>query len=248
MIKEIARIDEVVKSDDEETSVGALDDANPAASFLHLVDARLYKIIKWARNLPCFTSSLQEDQILLLQNAWCDLLVLDICGRSMAASGGVFLAKGQCLSARFAELIGLAELVAQIGDLMNLIEGAKIDANEFVCLKVLILLSPGIFMNKDSARLKDEQRVQRTHEDVIDALYTYTSSHYKEQLCKYGEIMTLCSYITNVSIGMKTFLLHKVKELEAVGEAGANSFGLLTELLKGDFLFQSSYTAVVHQA
>ena len=101
----------------------------------------------------------------------------------------------------------------------------------------------------DSGRLKDEQRVQRTQEDVIDALYTYTSSNYKDHASKYGEILTLCSYITNVSISFKTFLFNKLKELENSTQLASNDLGsmsnvcgLLMELLKGDLLFQPSYS------
>ena len=101
--------------------------------------------------------------------------------------------------------------------------------------------------------------MQRTQEDVIDALYTYTSSNYKEHASKYGEILTLCSYITNVSINFKTYLFHKLKDLdnslmEQQGAAGggggdahnstSNNCGLLMELLKGDLLFQPSYSIV----
>lgn len=152
----------------------------------------------------------------------------------------------------------------------------------FSCqLKVLILLSP------DLGRLKDEQRVQRTQEDVIDALYTYTSSNYKDHLSKYGEILTMCSYITNVSIHFKTFLFNRLKDVETnltsssasvIAASAANTTtssssdstaastsssptaaaknqkslqqqqqtphncGLLMELLKGDLLFQPSYS------
>lgn len=103
----------------------------------------------------------------------------------------------------------------------------------------------------DSGRLKDELRVQRTQEDVIDALYTYTSSNYKEHASKYGEILTLCSYITNVSINFKTYLFHKLKDLENslleqpgsdTQNSATNNCGLLMELLKGDLLFQPSYS------
>ena len=103
--------------------------------------------------------------------------------------------------------------------------------------------------------MKDELRVQRTQEDVIDALYTYTSSNYKEQTSKYGEMLTLCSYVTNVSISFKTYLFHKLKELEsglleqgehasASATASGTNCGLLMELLKGDLLFQPSYSIV----
>jgi hypothetical protein len=97
--------------------------------------------------------------------------------------------------------------------------------------------------------------VQRIQEDVIDALYTYTSSNYKDQSNKYGEILTLCSYVTNVSIHFKTYLFHKIKDLENNAlEQQENSdgtqrvvppphnCGLLMELLKGDLLFQPSYS------
>ncbi len=115
---------------------------------------------------------------------------------------------------------------------------------------MLLFISQAFFTTqlikkKDSGRLKDDQRVQRTQEDIIDALYTYTSSNYKDQLSKYGEILTLCSYITNVSIHFKTFLFHKLKELEASlldqQAAVASNCGLLMELLKGDLLFQPNY-------
>ena len=92
--------------------------------------------------------------------------------------------------------------------------------------------------------------MQRTQEDVIDALYTYTSSNYKDHASKYGEILTLCSYITNVSINFKTYLFHKLKDLENGllennnhnSNPTSTNCGLLMELLKGDLLFQPSYS------
>lgn len=109
----------------------------------------MYKIVKWARNLPCFTSTLQEDQILLLQNAWCDLLLLDVCNKTMTnmvkSSNGrcILFTKTHVIDSQLAEYIQLTELVAQLYDLMSMIENIRMDNNEFVALKVLILLSPG---------------------------------------------------------------------------------------------------------
>lgn len=194
----------------------------------------------------------QEDQILLLQNAWCDLLLLDICSRTMTSvmkgdemTGSVLLTKSHLIDGRLAESLQLTEMVSQLYDIMSMIESIQFDDNEFVTLKVLTLLSP------EAGRLKDEQRVQRTQEDIIDALYVYTSSNYKDQLGKYGEILTLCAYVTNVSIHFKTYLFHKIKEIESsVQQATENesqlspqqNYGLLMELLKGDLLFQPSYS------
>lgn len=261
LIQGIVRINDMLKVDDDDIRDPAffsIDDHNLISNFLHVTDLRLYKIVKWARNLPCFTSTLQEDQILLLQNAWCDLLLLDICNKTMTniitSPHGrcILFTKNHLIDARLGEYLQLNDLIAQLYDLMSMIETTRMDNNEFVALKVLILLSPGIFMHKDSGRLKDEIRVQRTQEDVIDALYTYTSSNYKDHASKYGEILTLCSYITNVSINFKTYLFHKLKDLENsmleqqgdVQNSAANNCGLLMELLKGDLLFQPSYSVV----
>ena len=133
------------------------DDTNLLINFLHVTDARLYRIVKWARNLPCFTSTLQEDQILLLQNAWCDLLLLDICNKTMTNliksqmnpnNKCILLTKNHCIDNSIAELLSFNEIITQLYDLMNMIQGVNVDNNEFVTLKVLILLSPGIFMHK----------------------------------------------------------------------------------------------------
>lgn len=169
----------------------------------------------------------------------------------------ILYTKNHMIDAHLGEYLQLNDIIAQMYDLMSMIETIQMDNNEFVTLKVLILLSP------DLGRLKDEQRVQRTQEDVIDALYTYTSSNYKDHLSKFGEIMTLCSYITNVSIHFKTYLFNKLKDMESGGLNGAGkadssidatrqsgggseekqtNCGLLMELLKGDLLFQPSYS------
>nr|ASL70496.1 nuclear receptor [Brachionus rotundiformis] len=250
LIQEIARINDLLKGDDDddikEGCFFSINDPNLINNFLHITDLRLYKIVKWARSLPCFTSTLQEDQILLLQNAWCDLLLLDVCNKTMTnmtKSNGrsIIFTKNHIIDQQIAECIQLSDIMSQLYDLMSMIESIRMDNNEFVALKVLILLSP------DSGRLKDEERVQRTQEDVIDALYTYTSSNYKEQLGKYGEILTLCSYITNVSIHFKTYLFNRLKDLDTGlldqnQDQSTHNCGLLMELLKGDLLFQPSYS------
>jgi hypothetical protein len=164
-------------------------------------------------------------------------------------NGCILITKSLIIDAQLGDVLQLTDIISQLYDLMSMIQSIQIDNNEFVALKVLTLLSP------DSGRLKDEQRVHRTREDVIDALYTYTSSNYKDQLSKYGEILTLCSYVTNVSIHFKTYLYHKLKDLENNDlENNQNSefnntctsailnCGLLMELLKGDLLFQPSYS------
>ena len=145
-----------MKGEDDDIKEGCFfssDDPNLINNFLHITDLRLYKIVKWARNLPCFTSTLQEDQILLLQNAWCDLLLLDVSNKTMTSrqnSNGrsIIFTKNHIIDQNIADSIQLTEIMSQLYDLMSMIESIQMDNNEFVALKVLILLSPGK-MNKN---------------------------------------------------------------------------------------------------
>lgn len=90
---------------------------------------------------------------MLLQNAWCDLLLLEICNKTMTniskTSGrSIILTKNHVIDSSLGECLQLNDIIAQIYDLMSMIETIRIDNYEFVALKVIILLSPGIFMAK----------------------------------------------------------------------------------------------------
>lgn len=52
-------------------------------ALLNLADQRLYRIVRWSRALPVFSNLDTDDQILLLQNCWADLLCLDCCWKSL---------------------------------------------------------------------------------------------------------------------------------------------------------------------
>ncbi len=143
-----------MKNDDDDIRDPAYfstEDPNILSNFLHITDLRLYKIVKWARNLPCFTSTLQEDQILLLQNSWCDLLLLDVCNKTMAnvlkqpsqANKCILLTKNHCIDTNLANILGLNDIILQLYDLIQMIQNINLDNNEFVTLKVIALLSPG---------------------------------------------------------------------------------------------------------
>ncbi|KER29891.1 hypothetical protein T265_03584 [Opisthorchis viverrini] len=59
------------------------DEAAVYRALLNLADQRLYRTVRWSRALPDFAQLDTDDQILLLQNCWADLLCLDCCWRSL---------------------------------------------------------------------------------------------------------------------------------------------------------------------
>lgn len=65
----------------------------------------------------------------------------------------ILFTKNHVIDSQLGEYLQLNELISQLYDLMSMIENIQMDNNEFVALKVLILLSPGIFMHKGNIGL-----------------------------------------------------------------------------------------------
>lgn len=65
----------------------------------------------------------------------------------------ILLTKNHCVDTTIADLLNFNEIIVQLYDLMNMIQQINVDTNEFVTLKVLILLSPGIFMHKGNFKV-----------------------------------------------------------------------------------------------
>lgn len=104
---------------------------NVIANLCNVADHRLYKIVKWCKSLPLFkhisVSSFFklrigifdhnimgsfvcfqiDDQICLLINSWCELLLFSCCYRSIDTPGEVRVSFGKSISLAQAKLNGL---------------------------------------------------------------------------------------------------------------------------------------------
>lgn len=129
--------------------VGAANDL--LSSLCNIADHRLYKIVKWCKSLPLFRDIAVDDQIALLINSWCELLLLACCFRSMAKSGNnhsgrpaeLKVGRGRSVSLVQAKQCGMGPVVERMLNLTDLLRRLKVDHCEFVCLKVIVLLTSG---------------------------------------------------------------------------------------------------------
>lgn len=113
--------------------LGSGEDSNPdlIANLCSVADHRLYKIVKWCKSLPLFknisvsSNSKREgyrtirkitnfvfhfqidDQICLLINSWCELLLFSCCFRSISTPGEVRISLGKSINLEQAKLNGL---------------------------------------------------------------------------------------------------------------------------------------------
>lgn len=114
------------------------------SNLINLADQRLYKVVKWVKSLPLINSNIcVDDQIALIINSWCELLLLSSCYSSMSTPGEVHFGYHRRLTIRDGESLGIEPLVTRMLSLTEGLRKLNFDQNEYVCFKVVLLLAGG---------------------------------------------------------------------------------------------------------
>lgn len=198
-------------------------DPNVIMSMLQLAELKLYKLVRWARNLPQFSSIATDDQILLLQNSWCEILTLNCCFKSMNTPSEIQLPFGKSIDLEKAVSIGhgVDDIISRMLSIAEHLRRLQVDQHEFVALKVLILISP------DIKGMKEPSRVVEHQDAITEALRQYTESHFPQTPTKYGQLLMRLTELAKISMLTK-------EALNSIVPPSLQSCGLLFELLKGD--------------
>lgn len=85
-----------------------------------------------------------DDQILLLQNCWSDLLALGVCWRSINKQNMLTLSSTRSISLDSAETMGFGDVVSRLLSITQSLRRLRVDQYEYVGLKVLLLITPGM--------------------------------------------------------------------------------------------------------
>ena len=84
-----------------------------------------------------------DDQIALLINAWCELLVFSCCYRSINSPGLVRVSNEKSLSLASARHFGIDKCVDKMLNFTEQLRRLKVDHYEYVSMKVIVLLTSG---------------------------------------------------------------------------------------------------------
>lgn len=187
-----------------------------------IADDRLYKIVKWCKSLPLFKEIQRDDQIALLINSWCEMLLLSCCYRSMSTPNEICISRGKPVTLQQAEHTGLGPVIERMLNLTEHLRTLQVDQHEFVCLKVIILLT------SDVSGLKEPDKVRTCQKQVLQALQLYTRIHYPHLPSKLGELLLRIPELERACQMGKESLASKQRGGEVP------SFHLLMELLRGD--------------
>lgn len=191
-----------------------------------MTDQMLYKLVKWCKSLPLFKNILIDDQIALLINAWCELLVLSCCYRSINTPGVIRVSQDVSLSLDTAKERQLEKWVEKMLHFSEQLRRLRIDRYEYVSMKVIVLLTA------DTSEIKERDTVRESQEKVVHALQEYTVSHYPDMPSKFGELLLRMPELQRIcQVGKEMLCLgHQSK-----GESEGPGFTFLMELLRGDY-------------
>ncbi|CAL1541808.1 unnamed protein product [Lymnaea stagnalis] len=188
---------------------------------MQLAELRLYKLVRWARNLPQFGAISTDDQILLLQNCWSELIALSLCWRSIDTPNQISISSTHHITAEWAHHLGFEDVVIRLLNITENFRKLYMDQFEYVALKVLLLITP------DVKGLKEPKKIRDFQDKLTEALLTYTSSHYPHLGDKFGALLLRLPELSRISFMSKDILIKSLPSSMA-------SCGLLVELLKGD--------------
>ncbi|CAF4836398.1 unnamed protein product [Pieris macdunnoughi] len=204
---------------------------NSSADFLadlcNIADHRLYKIVKWCKSLPLFKNISIDDQICLLINSWCELLVLSCCYRGVSTPGEVRVGGGRGITLQQSAKYGLTPCIERMLSFTDHLRRLRVDRYEYVALKVIVLLT------SDAPELREAECVRASQEKALAALQAYTATHSPDTPAKFGELLLRIPELQRTC----QFFMQVGKEMlnptnKKDGEAP--SFNLLMELLRGD--------------
>lgn len=84
-----------------------------------------------------------DDQIALLINAWCELLVFSCCFRSVSSPGRIRVSAERSLTLEEARAHGVDRCVEKMLLFTDQLRRLRVDYFEYVSMKVIVLLTSG---------------------------------------------------------------------------------------------------------
>ncbi|WAR31146.1 ERR3-like protein, partial [Mya arenaria] len=109
VLTDIMSLESILNEDDIPANI-SVDDfslSNPSVfmTLLQLCELKLYKIVRWARNLPYFAN---------VSNCWCELLALTMCWKSLNLKEEIVFFHGQPIDQDKADMLNVREMFTKM--------------------------------------------------------------------------------------------------------------------------------------
>uniref|UniRef100_A0A8C6P713 Estrogen receptor 2b n=1 Tax=Nothobranchius furzeri TaxID=105023 RepID=A0A8C6P713_NOTFU len=215
-------------------------EASMMMSLTNLADKELVLMISWAKKIPGFIELSLADQIHLLKCCWLEILMLGLMWRSVDYPGKLIFSPDFKLSREEGQCVeGIMEIFDMLLAATSRFRELKLQREEYVCLKAMILLNSNLCTSppQTAEELESRNKLLRLLDSVIDALVWAISKlglSTQQQTLRLGHLTMLLSHIRHVSNkGMDHLSTMKRKNVVLV-------YNLLLEMLDANTSSSSS--------
>ncbi|KAK3866108.1 hypothetical protein Pcinc_028334 [Petrolisthes cinctipes] len=146
----------------------------------------LFMAVKWAKNLPSFSSLPFRDQVVLLEEVWSELFVLNAVQWSLPLPTCPLLtpsAHAHAL-AHAHKAAQAAHDIRQLSEVAGAFRDLGVDPAEFAYLKAIVLFRP-------VRGLKDASQVESLQDQAQVMLSQHVRAHYPARPARFGRLLLL---------------------------------------------------------
>ncbi|KAL0967508.1 hypothetical protein UPYG_G00253130 [Umbra pygmaea] len=216
-----------------------LTEANVMMSLTNLADKELVHMISWAKKIPGFVGLSLFDQVHLLECCWLEVLMLGLMWRSVNHPGRLIFSPDLSLSRDEGNCVeGLLEIFDMLLAATSRLRELKLQREEYVCLKAMILLNSNMCLSSSEAgeELQSRLKLLGLLDAVTDALVwaiAKTGLSFQQQSVRLAHLLMLLSHIRQFSNkGMDHLHCMKMKNMVPL-------YDLLLEMLDSHIMHSS---------
>lgn len=182
-----------------------LTEANVMMSLTNLADKELVHMVSWAKKIPGFTELSLEYQVHLLERSWMEVLMIGLMWRSLDHPGKLIFSPDLSLSREEGSCVqGFVEIFDMLVAATSRVRELKLQREEFVCLKAMILLNSNMCLSsaEDGGELQGRSKLLHLLDGVTDALVSAIGKSgltSRLQYTRLAHLLMLLSHIRHVS-------------------------------------------------
>ncbi|EDV36585.2 uncharacterized protein Dana_GF13031 [Drosophila ananassae] len=163
----------------------------------------LFMAVKWAKNLPSFARLSFRDQVILLEESWSELFLLNAiqwCIPLDPTGCALFSVAEHCNNlennANGDTCITKEELAADVRSLHEIFckyKAVLVDPAEFACLKAIVLFRP------ETRGLKDPAQIENLQDQAHVMLSQHTKTQFTAQIARFGRLLLMLPLLRMIS-------------------------------------------------
>ncbi|EDS45680.1 conserved hypothetical protein [Culex quinquefasciatus] len=151
----------------------------------------LFMAVKWAKNLPSFASLTFRDQVILLEESWAELFLLNAiqwCMPIETSACTLFSLNEHCSSVNNSGIFKpgqLAQDLRVLNDTLCRFKSVMVDPAEFACMKAIVLF------RSEARGLKDPVQIENLQDQAQVMLAQHSRTQFPGQIARFGRLLLM---------------------------------------------------------